>query len=119
MERRIKKLNKLGFLGFLGLIGLMGLFTDNTGFYGFFGFFSFFYYFNVIPDELFKENLMRATTPAFFLNLITMSILLFISVFMKDISILAGGMAISFGVSILTFSGILAYIEIKESKGLK
>ncbi|RDY27831.1 DUF3796 domain-containing protein [Romboutsia weinsteinii] len=119
MEKRIKKLNKLGFLGFLGLIGLIGCFTDHTGFYGFFGFFLFFYYFNVIPDELFKQNLMKATTPAFFLNLITVSISLFISAFTKDISILVGGMAISFGVSILTFSGILAYIEIKESKGLQ
>lgn len=119
MQKSIKELNKLGFLGFLGLIGLMGFFTDNTGFYGFFGFFSFFYYFNVIPDELFKQNLMKATTPAFFINLITMSIIIFISVSTSNIDLLAGGMAVSFGVSIMVFSGILAYIEIKESKGLK
>lgn len=119
MEKRIKKLNKLGFLGFLGLIGLIGFFTDNNGFYGFFGFFSFFYYFNVIPDELFKQNLMRAATPAFFLNLLTVSIILFISVPAKNIDLLAGGMAISFGGSIMIFSGMLAYIEIKENMGLK
>lgn len=61
---------------------------------------------------------MRATTPAFFINLITMSIIIFISVSTRYIQLLAGGMAISYGVSIIVFLVMLAYIEIKESKGL-
>jgi len=88
--------NKLGYFGFMGLIGLLGLITDNPGFYGFFGFFAYFGFFNVIPDELFKLNVQKAATPAFFV-----------------------GLAINFAASIIVFTIILIYRSFNESKGCK
>ena len=109
--------NKLGYFGFLGLVGLLGLGTNNTGFFGFFGFFAYFRYFNVIPDELFKENVRRAATPSFFVSIATTALTFIISDFLKNPSILLAGFGISFALSVIIFPSILLYFEIKEGKG--
>lgn len=78
--------SKLGLLGFLGLAGFLGFWTYNIDktifpfiFFLFFGFFGFFYegkMSNILMDERYKENRMRASTTA---NKISLTII-FISV---------------------------------------
>ena len=111
--------NKFGYFGLLGLIGILGFLTDNPGFYGFFGFFGYFAFFKVIPDELFKLNVQKAATPAFFVGIVITAITLVYSAFTKNISVVVAGFAINFAISIFVFSIIFIYLNYNESKGNK
>ncbi|MHB8062465.1 MAG: DUF3796 domain-containing protein [Ruminiclostridium sp.] len=108
--------NKLGYLGLLGLLGILGIITDNRDFLGFFGFFIFFRYFTVIPDELFIDNVRKATTPAFFISILIEAISIVIAVISKEKMILLIGFLTSFIVSLFVFLIILSIYEFKESR---
>lgn len=59
------KANPLSYLGWLGFLGILGLFFGQKLFIPFFMCFSFFSYRNDIPDELFWQNVNRASARAF------------------------------------------------------
>ncbi|MCC0782267.1 DUF3796 domain-containing protein [Clostridioides sp. ES-S-0108-01] len=118
--KNFKELNKLGFLGFLGFLGIAGIsYTGEIHTISFCAFFVFFRYFNIIPDELFKENLRKAATPAFFLTLTSLSASMVISIVSYKISNIENGLGISFSVAMISFIGIFAYLQHKEGKGLE
>lgn len=117
--KKFRELNKLGFFGFLGFISLVGVYTGKKEFFSFFAFFVFFQYFRVIPDELFKANLGRATTPAFFLTLASLAISMALSMLSNEVSILENGLGISYCIAIISFISVFAYLQYKEKKGLE
>lgn len=108
--------NKLGYLGLLGLLGLLGIITDNRAFLGFFGFLIYFRYFTVIPDELFKDNVKKAATYAFFIGIVVMAITIAFTTILKYKTILLIGMLMSFSVSLFVFTILLVTYEFKESR---
>ncbi len=66
-ESRLKKLfpsNPLSYLGWLGILGILGLFFAPS-FIPFLIFFTFFAYKNMKADELFWDNVRRASTRGF------------------------------------------------------
>ena len=62
--------NKMGYLGCIGFIGILGLWVGNFAISTFLVFFFFFTYAEVVPDELFKENIKKAALNAFISNMI-------------------------------------------------
>ncbi|MGL6105609.1 DUF3796 domain-containing protein [Romboutsia sp.] len=90
--KKFNEINKLGFFGILGFIGLIGIYTGKKEFYSFFAFFVFFQYLNVIPDELFEENLKKSCIPAFFLTLTSLSISMALGMISNKVSILEKGL---------------------------
>ena len=109
--------NSLGFLGFVGFVGILGIITDNRSFLGFFGYFVFFRYFRVKPDELFRQNLRRAATPAFFAGLVTQVLAIGTSAFVHTAAPATIGLVASFIVSVLIFLITLIVLELKEQTG--
>lgn len=103
--------NKLSLLGLFGLLGLLGLITDNPGFYGFFGFFGFFGFANVLPDEMFKNNVNRAAKNAFFAGLIIYPIIVVIGAFTSFPIAYSIGFAVNLAIQILVFSISLSIYE--------
>lgn len=61
--------NKLSWLGFLGFIGVYGIFVMTPTLIVFLAFFFFFSYKNMIPDELFRQNVRKAGLRAFYVYL--------------------------------------------------
>jgi hypothetical protein len=106
--------NKLGLLGLLGFLGILGFVTDNRYLLAFFGFLVFFRYFFVIPDELFKQNVQRAATPAFFTGVGVQAITIIVTAFTKDVPQLVTGLSLSFSISIALFIILLVITEFKE-----
>lgn len=109
--------NKLGFLGFLGLLGLLGFFSENKSYFCFFGFLAYFRYFAVIPDELFKENVRKAATPAFFTGVVIYTLTGALTAFSISTMIYVSCLVLGFVVSFLLFTGIFVYYEVKEKMG--
>lgn len=109
--------NKLGFLGFLGLLGLLGFFSDNKAFFCFFGFLAYFRYFAIIPDELFKENVRKAATPAFFTGVVVYTLTGALTFFQICTTVYVSCLVLGFVVSFLLFTGIFVYYEFKEKAG--
>lgn len=108
--------NMFGCFGLLGLLGIIGIITDNRAFLGFFGFLVYFRYFNVIPDELFRDNVKKAATPAFFISVLLSSITIFISAAMNQKLILSFGLMIGFIISMLVFTTLLMVYEYAENR---
>jgi hypothetical protein len=109
--------NKLGLLGFLGLLGIVGFFTPNKIYFAFFAFLYFGRYFFVIPDELFKENVKRAATPAFFTGMVIYTITAALTAFSISIKFYVAGLVLGFSASFLVFVALFVYFEQKESRG--
>ena len=66
--KRAKK-NPLSYLGWLGLIGIIGIYYMAPWMITFLLFFFFFTYSKMVPDELFWNNVRRAATKAFAVNI--------------------------------------------------
>lgn len=110
------KLNPIGFLAFLALISLLGVTTGNKAWYCFLGFLSFLRYFWVIADEGFWNNIKQASTAAFMVQLFALlPTLWFSSFFVKGQNYIPVAFCTSFAIGNLAFSGILTYLEWKES----
>lgn len=114
--------NKLAYLGFLGLLGFGGLIIQNTTLFSFFPFFIFFSYANVIPDELFWDNVKKSALHAFIVQTIISTIIIAAgSFFAADLNlfvgIMIGGLCFNYGIGILIFALNLAYYENREKKG--
>lgn len=112
------KMNYLGFLSLLALIAILGWTTDNTGLYGFFGFAAYLRYFWVVPDEFFRLNVQKAATAAFLAEMISLVPFMFACAYLYSGSkAVPTAFALSFGVTILTFTIALVVLEWKEQKG--
>ena len=109
--------NKLAYLALLGFMGILGIVTDNKYFLGFFGYFVFFRYFFVKPDELFRLNIHKAATPAFFTGVAMQALTLTVTAFTKDITQLVIGLSLSFSISTALFILVLVVYEYRESRG--
>jgi hypothetical protein len=108
--------NKLGFLGIVGFLGILGIITEDRTYLAFFAFLVFFRYFFVIPDELFRLNVRRAASPAFFTGVAVQTATIAVNVITKDDSFLIAGLALSFSVSMFLFIILLIIAELKEQK---
>ena len=108
--------NKLGFMGLVGFLGILGIVTDNRAFLAFFAYFVFFRYFGVKPDELFKLNVRRAATPAFFSGLVIQVLTIGASAFIEDMGLFVIGMSLCFIVSVFVFITVLVVLEFKEQR---
>lgn len=108
--------NPLGYLGLLGFIGITGIVTDNKFFLAFFAFFVFFRYFFVIPDELFRQNVRRAATPAYFTGAAIQAVTVALTAFTKDESQLIAGLTLSFSIAMFVFIILLVIAEFKEQR---
>ncbi|MCC0638045.1 MULTISPECIES: DUF3796 domain-containing protein [unclassified Clostridioides] len=117
--KSFRELNKLGFLGFLGFLGLAGIYAGEIRTISFCAFFVFFRYFNIMPDELFRENLRKAAVPAFFFTLSSLSVAMVLSIISDNISTIENGLGISFSISMISFVAVFAYLQYKEGKGLE
>jgi hypothetical protein len=110
--------NKLAYFGLIGFLGILGIVTDNKYSLAFFAFFVFFRYLAVKPDELFKLNVQRAATPAFFTGVAVQTITLAVTAFTKNSAQLVAGLSLSFSISIFLFIIILVIFEYQEARGI-
>lgn len=114
----MKKINYLGLLSLLSLIAVLGWKTDETGLYGFLGFLYYVRYFWVIPDELFLSNVKKTATLAFFVEMLSLILFMFICSFLYNINqAIPMAFGLSFATSIIVFSIALVVYEWKERKG--
>ncbi|GEA13850.1 hypothetical protein E308F_00900 [Moorella sp. E308F] len=107
--------NKLGYLSLLAVLGTLGFLTDNKAYLGFWGFLYYIRYFFVIPDELFKANVQKAATPAFFTGLASSAVTIMLRVLMNNDALPTLGMGLGMALSIFVFTVILMVCEIRES----
>jgi len=107
--------NKLGFLSLLAVLGILGFISDNRAYLGFWGFLYYVRYFFVIPDELFKTNVQKAATPAFFTGLASSAVTVVLKALLNDGALLAAGMGLGMALSIFVFTVILLVRELRES----
>jgi hypothetical protein len=96
-------------------LGFLGLFTAQRGYLGFFGFLYYIRYFFVIPDELFRENVQKAATPAFFIGLTACAAAIGARTLLNDPGLTLMGFGIAMALSIFVFTVILIRCEIRES----
>ena len=113
----MKRKNKFGYLSLLGLLGLLGFFTDHHLLFMFFGYFGYAYYFNVIPDEMFKEHLLKASAISFFIVLILMAITIILVSITRNMEIVNWGLFLIFITGNVSFALIHAIYEIREANG--
>lgn len=109
--------NKLAFLSLLGFLGIIGFLTENKFMFAFFAYFVFARYFFVRPDELFKQNVQKAATPAFFTGLAMQALTISVTAFTSDTRQLIIGLSLSFSVPTMLFILILVVREFRELKG--
>lgn len=114
--------NKLAYLGFLGLIGLGGIFPGNAALFSFLSFFTFFSYANVIPDELFWENVKTSALRAFVAQIVISTVTIAAgSLFSANArlftGIMTGGMSLNYGTGIVIFALSLVWCGHREKKG--
>jgi len=112
-----KMKNKLGYLSLLAILGILGFLTDNKAYLAFFSFLYYIRYFFVIPDELFKTNVQKAATPAFFTGLASSAVTIVLRALSGNDALLAVGMGLGMALSIFVFTVILLVCEIRESGG--
>lgn len=120
--------NKLGYLGFLGFVGIYGIFWRSFTHSAFLIFFFFFTYLDIIPDELFKENIKKSASNAFMVNMIISIVILGVCTTISNLyqyTEINGNMlfygfvafVLNFIISMLTFVFTLMHYAHKE-KGL-
>ncbi|SHH94166.1 Protein of unknown function [Sporobacter termitidis DSM 10068] len=109
--------NPLGYLGFLGLLGILSLVTHHWMYLWFFCFFIFFVFFKVIPDELFRENIKRSATPAFFTSLVLYVLTVAFRPLYNSDAVYMACLIIAFAASFLVFFILLAVYSARERRG--
>ena len=114
--------NKLAYLGFLGFIGIGGILLLKPPLFAFSPFFIFFSYRNVIPDELFWENVKRSAFRAFIMQILISSAALAIGSIMTDANLATGvmvaGLSFTYAIGIVVFAWSLSHYERKEREGM-
>jgi len=108
--------NKLGFLGLLGLLGIAGFFSDNKAYFALFAFFYFLRFFFVMPDELFKANIQKSATPAFFVGVAIYALTVSLTAFHVSPIVFAAGLVLGFVIPFFIFTISLGVYEIQEGR---
>lgn len=122
--------NKLGYLGFLGFVGILGLYWGSFTHSIFLIFFFFFSYRNMIPDELFKENIKKSALVSFMVNMIFNIMILMIGSIISNFNHYAEpnmimifytsiAFIINFIISISIFIFSLMYYSYREKRALE
>lgn len=111
-----KNKNYYGFVGLLGLMGFVGVFTENREWLLFFLWFVECKYFNIIPDEMFKQQLYKSAGIAFFITCPTMLIFIGIANLTNNAELLRTGLIVSSGVAVFSFVVIKQFYEDREKK---
>ncbi|WP_298844299.1 DUF3796 domain-containing protein [Clostridium sp.] len=122
--------NKMGYLGCIGFIGILGLWVGNFAISTFLVFFFFFTYAEVVPDELFKENIKKAALNAFISNMIINTVILIVCTLItnfyhfttpnsKMLSYSFAAFTLNFVISILIFVFTLIFYGHKEKRSLE
>jgi len=109
--------NKFGYLSLLGLLGFMGFLTDHHLLFGFFGYFGYAYYFTVLPDEMFKEHLLKASAISFYIVLLLMAITIIVASLTTNMDFVYWGLFLIFIIGNVSFAVIHTFYEIRESHG--
>lgn len=111
---------RYGLLGFLSLIGVLGIITQNAAYYPFLAFVLFFEYLFVKTDEMFIENMRKAASWAFFVNLAVTTATTCYWTIIKQSSeeALLKGIGLGFGLSLMVFSFATAYFDWKDRRGI-
>lgn len=113
----MRKHNLLGYLSLIGLFGFLGFFTEHNALYIFFGFFGYAYYFKVIPDEMFKEHVRKASAASFFLVLTALTIIIVLTSVTRNMNFVYWGSFSTYILANLSFATIHTIYEIKEHSG--
>ncbi|MBU3182934.1 DUF3796 domain-containing protein [Clostridium psychrophilum] len=122
--------NKMGYLRCIGFIGILGLCMGNFAISTFLVFFFFFTYAEVVPDELFKENIKKAALNAFISNMIINTIILIVCTLItnfyhfttpnsKMLFYSVAAFTLNFVISILIFVFTLIFYGHKEKRSLE
>lgn len=109
--------NPLGLMGFLGFLGILSFISQHWPYLFFFSFFIFFRYFWVIPDELFRENVKKSATPAFFTSFVLYVLTVASGAFYNNSEIYMDCLVICFAASFLVFFFLLAFYRLRERRG--
>jgi len=113
-----KKINPLGYLSLLGVLGFSGFITGLPALYMFFGYFGYAYYFRIIPDELFREHLLKAAAISFILTLLAITLLIILASVTENMEFASTGLFVSFILANISFAVIHTFYEIREGRGL-
>ncbi len=117
---KMRTFNPLVLLSLVALLALFAIPTNNDGLWGFLGFAYYLRYWNVLPDELFYENLQKACTTAFLGQMIALPFLtLWAFLFAEASRMLPMAFGLSFALSIFLFTIRLMVLEWKEMEGSK
>jgi hypothetical protein len=109
--------NPLGYLGFLGLFGILSFILHHWPYLFFFAFFIFFRFFWVIPDELFRENVKKSATPAFFTSLVLYILTVAFRMIYNSNVLYMAFLVVCFAASFLVFFILLAFYTFRERQG--
>jgi hypothetical protein len=113
-----KKKNPFGYISILGLLGISGFVTGLPALFLFFGYFGYAYYFRIIPDEMFKEHLLKAAAMSFLLTLLSITVLIILVSITENMEFASTGLFISFIIANISFAVIHTFYEIREEHGL-
>jgi hypothetical protein len=108
--------NPLGYLGFLGLLGSLCFLERHWAYAFFFCLFLFFRFFWVIPDELFRENVRRSATPAYFTGFVLYLATSASRAVSNDDALFQALLVVSFAASFLVFFLRLAFFSYSERR---
>ena len=117
----MKKQKLYGMLGVLSLLGLVGVFTETRSFLAFFAFAVDFQYFFLPADEMTEARMARAGARAFVVGMLSMAAvtlgMLTLGAASPDRALTAGCTA-GWALSVVVFSLLCAWGELRESWGL-
>ena len=115
MKRRF--FNPLVLLSLVALLSLFAIPTRNNGLWGFLGFAYYLRYWNVLPDELFYQNLQKACAAAFLGQMIALPFLAVGAFLLEPERMLPLAFGLSFALSIFLFTILLMVLEWREMEG--
>lgn len=113
----MKKVNYLGFMSVLALLGILGVVTANKGYFGFFGFLYYVRYFWVIPDEMFRQSVLKSASMGFFAGMAATAAAVALFFMIKEVLSPVVPFACGFVVSVFAFTIGLFYFQARESRG--
>lgn len=113
--KRLRRINYMGFLSLLALVPVIGWKTGNHGLWAFFSYLYYLKYFWVIPDEMFIQQVRKASVIACLAGIISLVPLMILGSFCfqgRDAVAIPFGMC--FGVIVLLFGISFAILEARE-----
>ena len=114
----MKKQKLYGMLGVLSLLGLVGVFTETRSFLAFFAFAVDFQYFFLPADEMTEARMAWAGARAFVVGMLSMAAVTLGMLTLGAARALTAGCTAGWALSVVVFSLLCAWGELRESWGL-